>query len=210
VQRPGAQSYGAVCPRNSGATTSNRDVETTTHTKRKHTMLRTLDRRIHSPSLVIRILAVGLATALASVVLLASSVLATPSSGLSMTPIAAGSLANPIPAKFKAEGGFGAPTSVANVVVAKFEVEPGGTFGWHQHGGPVWAIVASGTLTLYSGDDPTCTPVEVSAGAALLDDGDHTHSASNLGSETVVIYATFMLPDGGLPRIDVADPGNCS
>lgn len=134
--------------------------------------------------------------------------LATPPAGLSATLIAAGTIDEPIRVKFK-EGseGFGDSTEVTNVMMVKFVLEPGGTFGWHEHGGPVWAVIASGTLTLY---DEACQPEIVSAGGAILDGGNHTHSANNEGEVDVEIYATFMLPTGGAPRIDVADPGTCT
>ncbi len=35
------------------------------------------------------------------------------------------------------------------------------------------------------------------------------HSHRNEGAEDVVVYATFMLPEGGAPRIDVENPGVC-
>ncbi|MDX1614071.1 MAG: cupin domain-containing protein [Candidatus Promineifilaceae bacterium] len=134
--------------------------------------------------------------------------LATPPDGISASPIAAGALDEPIRAKFKdGAGGFGDGTDVTNLMMVKFDLQPGGTFGWHEHGGPVWAIIASGTLTLY---DEACQAETVSAGGALLDAGNHTHIAYNHGSEPVEIYATFMLPAGGAPRIDAPDPGTCT
>lgn len=135
-------------------------------------------------------------------------VLATPPEGFSGTPLASGTIDEAVRAKFKdgAEG-FGHGTDVTSITMVKFELLPGGSFGWHQHGGPVWAVVASGTLTLY---DEACQSKIVNEGDAFLDGGNHTHNAVNEGSETVVIYATFMLPTGGAPRIDTADPGTCS
>jgi hypothetical protein len=42
-----------------------------------------------------------------------------------------------------------------------------------------------------------------------MDPGNHTHIARNEGSENVVVYVTFMLPEGGATRIDVPAPGSC-
>lgn len=95
----------------------------------------------------------------------------------------------------------------AGKVQVQTVLQPGGTFGWHEHGGPVWAVIASGTLTLY---DEACQPETFNAGEAFLDGGNHTHIANNEGEVDVVIYATFMLPTGGAPRIDVPDPGTCT
>jgi quercetin dioxygenase-like cupin family protein len=142
--------------------------------------------------------------------LLATPAAATPPSGLSAEPVASGVLPEAIRVKLKdGEGGFGAGTAVRNIVMVKYTLEPGGTFGWHEHGGPVWAVVKSGTLSIYDGDDPTCTPQVYAAGNGFLDPGDHVHLGINETSEPVEVYVTFMLPEGGLTRIDAADPGIC-
>jgi hypothetical protein len=146
-----------------------------------------------------------------SLLLLAMPVSATPPSGLTGEPIAGGILPEVVRAKFKTgEGGFTAGTDVMDIRLVKFTLEPGGTFGWHQHSGPVWAIITSGTLSIYDGDDSTCTPHFYEAGSALLDIGSHTHLGINETNDPVEIYATFMLPEGGLPRLDAEDPGLCN
>ncbi len=133
---------------------------------------------------------------------------ATPASGLTIEPIASGSLSDPVEAKFKPQSGV-VHTDVTKITMNKQTLAPGGTTGWHQHGGPLWVVVASGTVTLYDGDDPTCTGVAYPQGRAFMDPGNHTHIARNEGSESVVVYVTFMLPEGGATRIDVPAPGNC-
>jgi hypothetical protein len=136
---------------------------------------------------------------------------ATDPSGLHPEPVANGALPEVVRAKFKAgEDGFSDGTDVKNIVMVKFTLDPGGTFGWHQHSGPVWAIVTKGTLSIYDGDDPTCTPHFYGAKSALLDPGSDTHLGINETDELVEIYATFMLPEGGDPRLDAEDPGNCN
>lgn len=156
------------------------------------------------------IIAVSVSALLVGLALVATAT-ATPGAGIASTPIAAGELPGPIQAKFKEQGGgYGIGVEVSRISMVKFALEPGGTFGWHQHGGPVWAVVASGTLTLYDGDDATCTPQVFPAGSALLDAGKHTHIGVNEGDDPVEIYATFMLPEGAEPRIDAPDPGVCS
>jgi hypothetical protein len=64
-------------------------------------------------------------------------------------------------------------------------------------------------LTLYDSDDPTCTGTSHEPGSAFLDVGNHVHNAWNEGVDDVVVYGTFMLPIGGLIRVDAADPGVC-
>jgi quercetin dioxygenase-like cupin family protein len=147
---------------------------------------------------------------LLSLLLLTGIATATPPSNVTGVTVANGALPEVIRAKFmERKSGFTNGTDVKNIVLVRFTVEPGGTFGWHRHGGPVWAIVTSGTLTIYNGDDATCTPHIYGAGSAFLDSGDHTHLGKNETSDQVEIYATFMLPEGGQTRIDAPDPGVC-
>jgi quercetin dioxygenase-like cupin family protein len=138
---------------------------------------------------------------------LASPSRATPGSGVTAEQITSGDLSSPVQASFK--DGSKVKTDVSRIVMTKYTVTPGGYFGWHQHSGPVWVVVASGTLTYYGEDDPSCTGIAYAAGSTFMDSGNHTHNARNEGSENVVIYATFQLPEGGAVRIDVPDPGNC-
>jgi quercetin dioxygenase-like cupin family protein len=136
---------------------------------------------------------------------------ATRSEGVSAEPIAFGSLPEPIRAKLKGdEGGFAEGTDVAQIAVIKFTIAPGGFFGWHTHGGPVWVVIAAGELTLYDSDDTTCTGRVHKPGSAFLDAGNHVHNARNEGVNPVVVYGTFMLPAGGAVRVDANDPGMCT
>lgn len=130
-------------------------------------------------------------------------------SGVTAQPLAVGVLPEPVRTRFKTPESAGPGTPVEDLVAVRFTVAPGGSFGWHQHGGPVWVIVEQGTLTLYDGDDPGCTGRPQVAGSAFLDSGNHVHNARNEGATPVVVLATFMLPDGGALRTDVANPGVC-
>ncbi len=133
---------------------------------------------------------------------------ATPGTGITSEPIASGSLSDPIAAKFKTELEV-VHTDVSKVALTKLTITPGGAAGWHQHGGPLWAMVASGSMTFYDGDDPSCTGKVYPQGSAFMDPGDHTHNVRNEGSENLVIYVVFMLPADGAARIDEPNPGNC-
>lgn len=137
--------------------------------------------------------------------------LATSGAGVVPQVIALGDLPAPIRARFKADEleGFGNGTVAEQIVLVKFTVAPGGYFGWHQHGGPVWVTVMEGALTLYDSDDASCTGTVHEPGSAFLDPGDHVHNARNESGQTVVVYATFMLPAGGLLRVDAPDPMVC-
>ena len=68
--------------------------------------------------------------------------------------------------------------------------------------------MASGTLTYYKGDDPTCTGVQYPAGTTVFDPGYTIHLARNEGSVDVVNYVTQLLDESFQFRIDVPAPGN--
>jgi quercetin dioxygenase-like cupin family protein len=160
-----------------------------------------------SKKLVVFVLTV--AVILISTVFPVTRVGATPGSGVTGEVIASGTLPEEVPAKFKTETGI-VQADVSKITVIRYTIAPGGVFGWHQHGGPLWATVVSGGLTVYHGDDPTCTGELYPAGSVFMDSGNHTHNARNEGSENLVVMVTFMLPEGGAPRVDVPNPGNCS
>jgi hypothetical protein len=96
-----------------------------------------------------------------------------------------------------------------DVAVQTITFPAGSSSGWHSHPGPVFILVTKGTLRFYEGDDPTCTPVERSAGQGFLDRGDHAHMARNesgLAAETAV---TVFAPEGAPLKNDEGAPGNC-
>jgi len=166
----------------------------------------------------------GLVAILLSMAVFASTTGATPGDGLTGTPLASGQMLQPISASLvraMAEHETGedqvaseehldadaeSAVDVGQISVVKFELEPGGYFGWHQHSGPVWVVITSGELTLYEED---CSTTLHSAGSAFLDIGTHVHNARNEGDEPVEIYATFMLPEAGEARIDMPQPTGC-
>ena len=136
---------------------------------------------------------------------------ATPGSGVTPRIVAVGVLPDEVRTKLKGhhDDGFGDGTAVEDIMVVEFTIAPGGYFGWHRHGGPVWVVVQAGTLTLYDADDPTCTGTTHGAGSAFLDPGNHVHNARNETGAPVVVYGTFMLPEDGALRVDAVDPGVC-
>ena len=76
-------------------------------------------------------------------------------------------------------------------------IPPGASSGWHSHSGIVLVQVVSGTLTLYEGDDPTCSPTTVDAGTGFVEAGfGNVHDVRNEGSTNVELYATYILPPG--------------
>ena len=102
-------------------------------------------------------------------------------------------------------------THVANaadageVMFQEITIAPGGTTGWHSHPGPVVVAVKAGTLTYVREVKGECVQTPFPAGTSFVDPGQgHAHTALNLGTDNLVLYATyFELPAGSGQRIDV-------
>ena len=156
---------------------------------------------------------VGVGAVLAA---LAGAALATPPSGIVSAPIIArATFVDPADVKFKSQGEQGQQVMHApdlrETVIQQIIIAPGGSTGWHSHPGPAVALIKAGALTLYSSEDPTCTPRTYSAGQAFIDPGQgHAHLGRNLGSENVEVWVTYFdVPAGLSPRVDAAYPGHC-
>jgi quercetin dioxygenase-like cupin family protein len=137
---------------------------------------------------------------------LATAARATPSEGFTSVILARATLGNEMPIEVE-------NTGPAEALLGDNAFAPGGTSGWHSHPGPALIFVRSGTLTLYSAHDPSCTGRIYTAGQAFVDPGrGHVHIARNESGETPVeIYTVYLdVPVGGATRIDAADPGNCA
>jgi quercetin dioxygenase-like cupin family protein len=168
--------------------------------------------------------------------LVAGTAFATPGSGVTQRTVATGVLPEPVRMKLAQRNphmpdehsrpialslnestidtagdreGFGDGVDVSSITIVTNTIAPGGYFGWHQHSGPSWIVMTRGTLTFYNADDPTCTGHPVSAGSVFLDMGNHTHNARNETNEPAENYVVRMLPEGGVPRIDMPNPGVC-
>jgi quercetin dioxygenase-like cupin family protein len=126
----------------------------------------------------------------------------TPSSGQTVDAIAAGHL--PVRFKLDTKG----PVDLATLRVT---VDPGGTTGWHSHGGAVVVTVVSGTATLYQASHSGCAREVVPAGQAFWEAANlPSHVLVNEGTEPTVVYATFFLSDGAAPIIDAPRPPACA
>src|SRR5262249_60280849 len=60
-------------------------------------------------------------------------------------------------------------TAPTDTVVLTTTIAPGGSTGWHSHPGPAFIVVTSGTLTVYDGTDPACTPHQYGQGSGFFD-----------------------------------------
>jgi cupin domain len=82
--------------------------------------------------------------------------------------------------------------------------------GWHSHPGHSLITVTAGTVTVYEGDDPNCTPHVYTTGMGFVDPGgDHVHIIRNEGTVAASTIAVQLIPAGGTRRIDAPAPGNC-
>jgi quercetin dioxygenase-like cupin family protein len=97
----------------------------------------------------------------------------------------------------------------SDLYVLENRIAPGGSFGWHSHPGPSLVIVKTGALTLYRGDDPSCTPQVIEAGSGFVDNGGDVHLVRNEGSVETVVYVTSLVPRGANRRIDEPQPSSC-
>ena len=97
------------------------------------------------------------------------------------------------------------------MLVTSIVVDPGGSFGWHTHPGPVLVSVASGTLSLYHAEHRRCHRDTVTAGQGFIEDGGDVHLARNEGTTPVQLYVTFLAPTGTTEFLtEVAAPAACS
>jgi quercetin dioxygenase-like cupin family protein len=99
-----------------------------------------------------------------------------------------------------------------DVIVQNVTIDVGATTGWHSHHGPVVVVVAAGTMTLYQGNDPSCTPHVFTTGQVFVDPGQgNVHIARNEGATSVQLLATYFdVPPGAGPAIAHPNPGNCT
>jgi hypothetical protein len=104
---------------------------------------------------------------------------------------------------------FSAPA--LDVAVQRIEFPAGSNSGWHSHPGPVFIQVVSGTLSFYESNDPTCTPLVLSAAdkKGYLDAGDHAHIARNESGAQAQTIVTYLAPPGAALKISQPSPGNC-
>ena len=101
----------------------------------------------------------------------------------------------PIVAKVIAAGKIQATTIQAQTgttILESYRVAPGGSFGWHVHGGPVAVVVASGTLTVFDPAVDNCKPFKVSKGLSFVEPANHIHLARNDGKTPALVYALYL------------------
>ena len=140
-----------------------------------------------------KVLLVGVCVA--ALGLVPAAAVATPGSGASGTVVAEGT----------SEGALSItpPEGRADVTFREITVQPGGSTGWHTHKGQLIAVVKSGTLTRTLDD---CSVEVTPAGTSFVEPSgtDHRHIGRNFGTEPVVLWVTYLLPQGGELSDDAA------
>jgi len=154
-------------------------------------------------------------TLLAVVAAFAAAAVATPGSGAAGVVQARAKLLVAVDVKVKIDDKHQEVIHVPDskdTVIQQIVFEPQGFTGWHCHPGPAIALVKSGTLTLFDGDDPSCRGKTYSAGQAFIDRGQgHVHLAGNpSATERTEVWVTYLdVPPGASPRVDQPGPGSC-
>ena len=82
-------------------------------------------------------------------------------------------------------------------------IAPGGDTGWHTHPGISFALIQSGTLTLYHSD---FTSEVHPAGTGFVESPGDVHNAVNEGATDLELAVLFLVPKGAPPRIDEPAP----
>jgi quercetin dioxygenase-like cupin family protein len=126
--------------------------------------------------------------------------LATPGEGITVTPVARGTLAPHFKIKLRDSSKPG------DVAVQQVILTPGGHSGWHAHPGPALVLVKSGEVTFTQADD--CSSTTYTAGQVAVESAGDGHRARNTGATNAEIWVTFLdVPVGSSARIEVDDPG---
>ncbi|MFB8027644.1 cupin domain-containing protein [Streptomyces sp. NPDC056465] len=124
---------------------------------------------------------------------------ATPGSGVTATVVAKGTSEGKLKIK--------TPKGRTDVTFREITVAPGGSTGWHTHSGQLIVVVKSGMLTRTLDD---CTVEATPAGTSFIEPSGarHRHIGRNLGTEPVVLWVTYLLPEGSELSYD-ADAVDC-
>jgi quercetin dioxygenase-like cupin family protein len=132
---------------------------------------------------------------------------ATGPSGVHITPLSQATIP---PVRADGEGIRIRTRGPKAMLVTSITVDPGGSFGWHTHPGPVLVSIGSGTLTLVEPNGHGCGVENVSAGQGFIEGGGDVHLARNDTSTPVRLNATFLAQPGTTEFLTtVPEPRQC-
>ncbi|MGC5346050.1 cupin domain-containing protein [Streptomyces sp. DT24] len=137
-------------------------------------------------------------TCVAALGFIPASASAAPDGGVSATVLAKGTS----PGRLKVK----TPRGRTDVTFREITIQPGGSTGWHTHRGQLIVVVKSGTLTRTLAD---CSVEVATAGTSFIEPAGarNRHIGQNLGTEPVVLWATYLLPAGSELAEDTAPVG---
>lgn len=88
----------------------------------------------------------------------------------------------------------------ATVTVRTLTINPGESLAWHYHPGYAFNVVKSGVLTVEEG----CGGEQnLGVGEAFEEVQGHVHRAKNLTTEPVLVYNTFIMPQGQPTTVNI-------
>jgi quercetin dioxygenase-like cupin family protein len=150
----------------------------------------------------------GPASTAAASALAASAAPIEPAHGVHITPLSAATIRARVHTN---SAGIEIETDGArDMLVTSIVVDPGGSFGWHTHPGPVLVSISQGTLALYQPDHGRCPRSTFTAGQGFIEDGGDVHLARNEGAEPVELNAIFLARTGTTEFLKgVAEPAGC-
>ena len=121
--------------------------------------------------------------------------------------------AEPITAITLAQGLNEEPFSISDrrprdFTFRQITIPPGATTGWHYHDGELVAVVHQGTLTRITTD---CRRHTHPTGSALVEPAGRrqVHAGYNLGIENVVLFVTYLIPQGQPLSVAAEAPRRC-
>lgn len=134
--------------------------------------------------------------------------LATPGSGVSVTPVSLGTF-DPLDVKADKTDKwdlFLRTKDDSDIGVDNLVIQAGGTTGWHTHAGPVLITVKTGSVIWIDG--VACTATTYRAGDTFVEPANHLHNVySQSGVEFVGVQ---MRPTGSAGRIDAPASTRCN
>lgn len=147
----------------------------------------------------------------------AGTVMATPGAGFSGTTLAKATFGNIFSHVHSETPHWNERIKIkgpSDLYVQQNTWQAGGTTGWHTHPGPSFVTVTVGSVTVYEGDDATCTPHVYTANTAnnsFVDiGGGDVHLIRNETGAIAQTVAVQFVPAGAARRLEAADPGHCS
>lgn len=153
------------------------------------------------------------ATALVPAAALVSPGLATPPSGVTVSPIINGHFG---PLQINSEKVVDnwnlkiKSKSNTDVRVVRVTLAPGGQLGWHSHPGEALITMVEGTLTDYDGSDAACPGHTIHAGDTFVEPEGNVHNVRNLSGASATFVAVGFFPAGAPTTVSEPKPTNCA